>query len=388
MKIKKYIAPSMSEAMKKIRQELGNDAVILSSKVVQKRGLLGFLSRKQFEVIAVQDPEPFSPEQQALSMKNSMPVVKGSEKPHDVLHLKDETAATEKSDDVLTELKGIKSLMENLNVDIHTNFDKYPKPLRQINEILIVQEISDSLRMKLMDALLVKYSTENKDNNLDLLRWTKQLIVDSIASFNYGGVSFTKKFVNVVGPTGVGKTTTLAKLAAQCVLNDKKRVAFITTDTYRIAAIEQLKTYAKILDIPIEVCYNIEDFQRAKEKFVDYDVVLVDTAGRNFLNQQYVEDLKEIIDFNEDVETFLVLSLTSKFTDMKQIYKQFSMIHIDQFIFTKEDETSTYGSMLNLIDHFQVGVAYITNGQNVPDDIKAASPQLIGQIILGEDANG
>ncbi|MDX8365082.1 flagellar biosynthesis protein FlhF [Cytobacillus sp. IB215665] len=388
MKIKKYLAPSMSEAMKKIRHELGSDAVILNSKVVQKGGFLGFFSKKQFEVIAVQDPEPFSHEQQVVSKKQSIQGSKGNEMSQRELHLPNETAATQQADDVLTELKDIKVLMENLNIDIHTNFEKYPDPLKEINERLVVQELSDSLRLKIMDELLAKWHTNsNRDNDVNFLSWTKQCIIERITPFNYGGVSFSKKFVNVVGPTGVGKTTTLAKLAAQCVLNDKKKVAFITTDTYRIAAIEQLKTYAKILDVPIEVCYNIEDFQRAKDKFDHYDVVFVDTAGRNFLNQQYVEDLKEIIDFNEDVETFLVLSLTSKFTDMKQIYKQFSMIHIDQFIFTKEDETSTYGSMLNLIDHFQIGVAYITNGQNVPDDIKTASPQLIGQIILGEESN-
>ena len=165
----------------------------------------------------------------------------------------------------------------------------------------------------------------------------------------FGGVSFTKKYINVVGPTGVGKTTTLAKIAAECILKYKKRVAFITTDTYRIAAIEQLKTYANILNVPLEVCYNLNDFQQATRQFESYDMVFIDTAGRNFRNQKYVEDLRNIIDYNQDMETFLVLSLTAKQIDMEDIYKQFSLISIDKMIFTKADETSTYGAMFNII---------------------------------------
>ena len=106
-------------------------------------------------------------------------------------------------------------------------------------------------------------------------------------------MGFNKKYINIVGPTGVGKTTTLAKVAAETMLNQRKKVAFITTDTYRIAAIDQLKTYAKILNIPIEVAYNLEDFKRAADRFSHYDIVFIDTAGRNFRNEQYVKDLEK-----------------------------------------------------------------------------------------------
>ncbi len=196
-------------------------------------------------------------------------------------------------------------------------------------------------------------------------------------------MGFNKKYINIVGPTGVGKTTTLAKVAAETMLNQRKKVAFITTDTYRIAAIDQLKTYAKILNVPIEVAYNLEDFKRAADRFSHYDIVFIDTAGRNFRNEQYVKDLGNIIDFSNDLETYLVLSLTSKQTDMDAIYRQFSTIPIKQVIFTKADETATYGSMINFIQRNQIAPFYITNGQNVPDDIVRATPTNIVNTILG-----
>lgn len=228
------------------------------------------------------------------------------------------------------------------------------------------------------------YKHDGNAEDQEVANWFRQFMLTLVEQFDHGGISFNKQYINVIGPTGVGKTTTLAKIAANCVLKFEKRVAFITTDTYRIAAIEQLKTYAKILDVPIEVCYNIEDFIKAKEKFSSYDLVFIDTAGRNFRNQQYVNELKEVIDFSEEMETFLVLSLTSKVKDMHEIYKQFSTINIERFIFTKKDETSQYGAMINLMSAYNKGIAYIAIGQNVPDDIVEASSLTIVNTILGE----
>ncbi|WP_314733471.1 hypothetical protein [Anaerobacillus sp. CMMVII] len=166
------------------------------------------------------------------------------------------------------------------------------------------------------------------------------------------------------------------------MLKHQKKVAFITTDTFRIAAIDQLKTYAKILNVPIEVAFSVEDFVKAKEKLSEYDVVLIDSAGRNFLNQMYIDELKKVIDFDEEMETYLVLSLTSKYRDMASIYEQFSKINISKVIFSKKDETLSRGSMFNLVHEYKVGVAYITNGQSVPDDIIEGSLEEIVNSIL------
>jgi len=328
MKVKKFIAPNMPEAMKMIRNELGKDAVILNSKVVQKGGIFGFFTKKNIEVIAAVDPQPIPKKQ---------PV---------------------------------------------------PGPLNDINQFLSDQEIELQLRKEIMSFLLEKWYVNKGEADFEkICKWGKEYLVNSMSSLSFGAIDFSKKYINVVGPTGVGKTTTLAKIAAQAVLKYEKKVAFITTDTYRIAAIDQLKTYAKILNVPMEVTYTLDDFAKAKEKFSDFDLILIDTAGRNFRNKQYVEDLKSIIGFDDDLETILVLALTSKFSDMLDIFEQFTSIKIDKFIFTKVDETSKYGTILNLILKYKIGVAYLTNGQNVPDDIFEASPESIANTIFGVNAH-
>jgi flagellar biosynthesis protein FlhF len=389
MKVKKYVAPTMPEAMKKIRAELGKDAVILNSKVVHTGGLFGFFTKKNIEVIAAIDPSPFTNE--PIHKEKQRPLesnVKESsigagntstlQKVEKTSHLTD--TALKK------ELDELKLLIKDLSGHQSAPTPIYPDSLQKIEKNLIDQEINHTIIAELMTKLLeLWYKNDAKSSQKELDNWLKEALLHHVEQFEHGGITFKKQYINVVGPTGVGKTTTLAKIAADCVLKHKKKVAFITTDTYRIAAIEQLKTYAKILNVPIEVCYNMEDFITAKGKFASFDLVFIDTAGRNFRNQQYVNELKEVINFTEEMETFLVLSLTAKIKDMNEIYKQFSIINIDRFIFTKVDETSQCGAILNLMSTYKKGVAYITTGQNVPDDIMEATPTVIVNTILGVD---
>jgi len=376
MKVKKFIAPSMPEAMKMIRAELGSDAVILNSKVVHKGGFFGLFTKKNIEVIAAVDPKPA---RSAMGEKKGKSVEPLLQRP--AVEAKQVADAA-----LLNELNELKTMLKQLSTNVTTNFAVYPQPLNELHESLAAQELSNALRQEMMDELVEQwYLQRGEADKKQLLQWAKEWLLKKMADLSFGGISFTKKYVNVVGPTGVGKTTTLAKIAAHCVLKHQKKVAFITTDTYRIAAIEQLKTYAKILDVPLEVCYNIDDFREAKKKFSVYDLVFIDTAGRNFRNRQYVQDLREIIDFDAEIETFLVLALTAKYMDMKTIYEQFSLIPIDRFIFTKLDETSQYGAMINLMTESCVGAAYLTNGQNVPDDIVEATPEKIVNTVLGVD---
>jgi flagellar biosynthesis protein FlhF len=375
MKVKKFVAPSMPEAMKMIREELGNDAVILNSKVVHKGGFFGLFAKKNIEVIAAVDRSPSPPTEKRKKQPNTTFL---SELPNRL----EQKGPADK--ELLHEINELKSMLRQLSTNVTVNFEQYPGPLHEINLLLTGQELSNELRQKVMAELLEKWYLHGASATAEhTFNWTREILLKQLEEIPFGGISFQKKFINVVGPTGVGKTTTLAKIAAECVIKHRKKVAFITTDTYRIAAIDQLKTYAKILNVPLEVCYNINDFRLAKAKFAAYDIVLIDTAGRNFRNAQYVQDLRDVIDFNDEVETFLVLSLTAKLSDMREIYEQFSLIHVDKFIFTKIDETGHYGAMVNLITECKTGVAYLTNGQNVPDDIVEASPETVVNILLG-----
>jgi flagellar biosynthesis protein FlhF len=387
MKVKKYTASSMPEAMKLVRAELGSDAVILNSRVVQTGGFMGFFKKNSIEVIAAIDPDTdISAKPAAVDQapKFARPATMGDAPKKDTpaVQLKPIAETPQKADEEL--LKEIAQLKELLKGAGKIEGINLPGPVSREIQHLRDQEIDQEIIDELTAALLEKwYIGGGAANDDEIKKWIVAAIEKRLSPINFAGVSFKKKFVNVIGPTGVGKTTTLAKIAADCVLNHQKKVAFITTDTYRIAAIEQLKTYAKILDVPIEVCYNMDDFRAATDNFSDYDLVFIDTAGRNFRNQKYVNDLKNVIDFGKDMETYLVLALTAKQKDMEEIRKQFSLIHIDKFIFTKLDETSVNGAMLNMAIKFSTGIAYLTNGQDVPDDLIEANPKMIANTILG-----
>ncbi|EKN63901.1 flagellar biosynthesis protein FlhF [Schinkia azotoformans] len=379
MKVKKFIAPNMPEAMKMIRNELGKDAVILNSKVVQKGGIFGFFTKKNIEVIAAVDPQPI-PKKQPMQKEKIEPKIEFQPAP--II----KSVEVPKTDaELLKEIKDLKEMLKGLSVhNGRDSFEHYPGPLKDMNQFLSNQEVDLQLRKEIMGFLLEKWYVNKGEANFEqITTWGKEYLVNSMSPLSFGAINFSKKYINVVGPTGVGKTTTLAKIAAQAVLKYGKKVAFITTDTYRIAAIDQLKTYAKILNVPLEVTYTIDDFVKAKERFSHFDLILIDTAGRNFRNKQYVEDLKSVISFDENLETILVLALTSKYSDMLDIFEQFSSIKIDKLIFTKVDETSKYGTILNLIFKYKIGVAYLTNGQNVPDDIFEASPESIANTVFG-----
>ena len=371
MKVKKYNATTMAEAMNQIKIELGHDAVILNSKVLFTGGFMGFFKKKSFEVIAAIDPETIGPQYKEKPRKverviepNDFPVVKREE------HRKEQSQ-------VLHEISELKRIVKKLNMKnggiiLHEYIQTIVETLRSQD---LAQEYIDDIILLLTEIMKEKESTLEELQSVAQKHLLQKIPTETASLFQ-------KKYVNVVGPTGVGKTTTIAKLAAEMALKHFKKVAFITTDTYRIAAIDQLKTYAKILNVPIEVAYNTEDFQKAIEKFSHYDIVFIDTAGRNFRNKEYVEDLQKMISFDEEMETYLVLSLTSKQRDMEEILRQFSLIPISSFIFTKMDETASFGAVYNMMASFQMNTAYITNGQNVPDDIVKMSSSTIVQTIL------
>ncbi|CAH0213644.1 Flagellar biosynthesis protein FlhF [Peribacillus sp. Bi96] len=378
MKVKKYLAPSMSEAMKRIRVELGSDAVILSSKPVYTSGFLGLFKKRNIEVIAAIDPVS-QPNQTVSKQKTKRVPLKP-----ELESAPDFNENKRASSDLLQEIEGLKEMIKN--IQINSSGREYPEKLQKIHDYLTEQEVDISLRSQIMEELLEKWFIfKQKATDEEVQVWLEEAMFGILDKVENGKQGLQKKYINIVGPTGVGKTTTLAKVAAETMLKHDKKVAFITTDTYRIAAIDQLKTYAKILNVPIEVAYNLEDFKKAAERFSHYDYVFIDTAGRNFRNPQYVKDLHEIIHFTDEMETYLVLSLTSKQKDMEDIYRQFSAIPIKQVIFTKADETSTFGAIFNFIHAHKLGAAYITNGQNVPDDIEIATSSQVLKMAFGAE---
>lgn len=375
MKVKKFIASSMPEAMKQIREELGIDAVILNSKEIHQGGFLGLFKKRKIEVVAVLDPQPIA---RYETNKESLHHVRNSNE-----QMRNETNP---DSTILQEIKYMKKILEQ---QVKHSDDIYLPDYQVAYQYLIEQEVEETLARKLIESVITTHKERDQLVTRESVFTSLQIEMQRrLKNVSFQGITYDQQIIQFVGPTGVGKTTTLAKIAANCMLVDRKSIAFITTDTYRIAAIEQLKTYARILDVPVEVAYTIEDYHQAIKKFAAYDLILVDTAGRNFRDPKYIKELEKSV--FPDTKSFLVLSLTAKPNDIIDIYKQFEHISINEVIFTKLDETLQYGSMINIALNHQVGIAYVANGQDVPEDLINPNPKVISHYILqglGDDLN-
>ena len=194
------------------------------------------------------------------------------------------------------------------------------------------------------------------------------------------------KFIFFIGPTGVGKTTTIAKIASRFCLDEKRKIAMLTCDTYRIAAAEQLRTYANILEIPFKIIYTPEEMKEAAVQFKEYDYIFVDTAGHSFQNEEQKEAVKNFVHSVDEVaetDTYLVVSATTKYRDLERIADSYRSVAEYKLIFTKLDETTTLGSLFNLHLHTGAPLSYVTCGQNVPDDIEKFNPQKTVKNLLG-----
>ncbi|WP_217585592.1 flagellar biosynthesis protein FlhF [Lentibacillus saliphilus] len=369
MKVKKYIAPTMPEAMQQIRKELGSNAVILNSKEVSKGGFFGILKKKHIEVVAALDPSPLASKARD-SAQQHVSVHKGAD-------------GNDRQSDVLSEIKQLKQMFLSTN----QSNGHYPPAYQIMFHYLRDQDVSPEICTSLIETVLSEHPDETDERIV--YRYVKQALTEQLQQHSFGQMYFDKKVIHFVGPTGVGKTTTLAKIAAKAMIGHNKKVAFITVDTYRIAAIDQLKTYARILNVPIEVAYDIEQYRHAVERFKDYDLIFVDTAGRNFQSERYVKELTNSIDFNDNIDTFLVLSMTAKSQDMLNVHDQFNHLPIKGLIFTKVDETRQYGGLLNMtLSNNRSSIAYMTNGQDVPDDLIEPTPEYLAGLIMEGFHNG
>lgn len=414
MRVKRYIVDSMPDALQRIRSDLGKDAVILNTKEVKTGGVFGFFSRRQIEVIAAIDSIASSTGQTQLntSMKpgnekemRSVTLMSGSNGSEaastnfppvavmDPEHTSQKSLEKERAvkavpsdkNEITEEIKEIKKMMYKL-VSTGNEKENIPEFFRKVEKQLIDHEFDPLFIHEIIQSCIdqlegpIDQLTEKQAYQI-----VKAKIKEKIDTERIHGISEKTKIVNFVGPTGVGKTTSIAKLAAEQVLKYHRKVGFITSDTYRIAAVEQLKTYATILNVPLEVVYSPQDLKKALEKLKDLDLIFMDTAGRNYRNEMYVSELNSLLKTNEESETYLVLSLTMKYKDMKAVTDNFSKFKIDKVLFTKKDETDSYGPIFNLANHFSIQLSYIANGQNVPDDISKLNVDELLEQILEEE---
>ena len=257
-----------------------------------------------------------------------------------------------------------------------------PSAHPEIYNLLVEMGVSVALAQDLLDSL-PDMSAWGEDARKPLaLAAIKDLISRRVqTSGSIVLMPGSLKAVALIGPTGVGKTTTIAKLAAHYALVEKKKVGLLTVDTYRIAAVEQLKTYSQIIDIPLGVAYTQADVLPAVAQFKDFDLLLIDTAGRSQKNIMQVGELKSMLETLR-CETHLVLSAQTKESDMIEAAERFSAAHVDRLLFSKLDETSSYGTLLNVADKTGIPLSYLTVGQKVPEDIEVADGKRLADLIL------
>lgn len=419
MVIRKYIAMTEEEATKLAKEELGEDVVIMNVKKNAPKGLAKLFRKPSVEITAAVDEirteektegfPDFSKLQEAIQETNA--VLEAEAKKEE--QAKKETSVRKEQTDnsILTDeiestktareessRKDIEERLSNLQDLLEKQMlaEKNEKEEKDEKENTN-QAYFDLIRKKLIDNEMEEtYANQilediaeslSRNANLDsILAGVYQKIVLKIGQPHLIDVKTKRtKYIFFVGPTGVGKTTTIAKIASTLKLTKKTKVALITSDTYRIAAVEQLKTYANILGIPLQVVYSNEDMEHAVEELREFDLVFVDTAGRSHNNKEQKEDIRKLLETvdEENREVFLVLSATTKYKDLVKISQTYAEITKYNLIFTKLDETDTIGNIFNI--HMLTGapLSYTTWGQNVPDDIGKIDAQSIAKQLLG-----
>lgn len=388
MIIKRYIVSSMNEAMTRIRYELGKDAVIISQRKIRKPGIKGFFSKKIIEVTAAvenvkksEDPVVDSIEaikkvvgREGLNKdnKNTAYVKKAVEEKAEAIHKEELKEPDPKNTELMKEMQEMKTLISEM-------MNKTPEKTPRKTKLQLKLEANE-LNDKVIKKILTKVKTI--EGNLEDAEKARQTIEKMIP------ISKAKTEGNIVlvGPTGVGKTTTIAKLAGRLSLVEKKKVGLITIDTYRIGAVEQLKTYADIMNIPFRVVFTLKEMEASIEAMKNCDVILIDTTGRSSKNTMQISELRAFVERVNTDNIHLVLSCTTKNSDINSIIEGYKILGYNNIIITKLDETSTYGSILNILDAAKKPLSFITTGQNVPDDIRSISASEVSSLILGEDS--
>jgi flagellar biosynthesis protein FlhF len=414
--IKKFTAKTEAEAIALAQKELGDDIMIMTSRYVKPKGLFAFLRKKQVEITVAKEeeaPEPGKKIRAGVSEIDALRVAaEKAEKEKNEKEPEKEVRSThsenyDRSEALAVEekLDNIQSLLEQkLSKDLarkeaeeakkeepekeeETDKNKQERIdfLKLLYNTMIDNEVGEQYANEFIDEVEKNFSPDMSMETILAHVYQKIILkfgkTECITPADHGA-----KVVFFIGPTGVGKTTTLAKLASKFCLNEYKKVALFTTDTYRISATDQLKTYAGILGVPFHIIYTTEELKENYERYKEYDYILVDTAGHSHKNEEQRADTEQYLHALDEIaqcEKFLVLSATTKYKDLLAIADAYRELTSYKLIFTKLDETTTYGNLLNVRLHTMAALSYVTNGQNVPDDIEVFNAQGAVKKLLG-----
>lgn len=357
--------------MAEVKADMGRDAVIVQTRRLRQGGFLGMLATEIVEVTAAIDPAA------VRTPKSVTPVHEknAKEEPTDdakILAVHLELASMRKTlETAMASMKNA-SGTATLEQQSSTSNTLLSEWARKADIDPVVAEALISGLAPIHATSLDNFYSRLQERIFPYFQKTEGIVVRP-------GYC---KMVALVGPTGVGKTTTVAKLAANFALREKFRVALITADTYRIAAVEQLKTYADLIGIPIEVVYTPQELRTALYQHQDKQLVLIDTAGRSPANQPQMAELEALMAVDSSIEKQLVLSATTKFTECLDAVQRFQTSNPQKYLFTKIDEACNLGTVFSLLFHVPKPLSYITTGQNVPDDIEPADPDRLTKLML------
>jgi flagellar biosynthesis protein FlhF len=376
MEIKTYRAASMQEALALVRQELGPDAAVLHTREVNGSRLLRWIpGLRKIEVTASRDvnvaprlPQRDRPPAAAPAMAS--PVI--------------DRVRRELGDELKTQLSDLRAQVAALCEKTKSSGRaEVPTELFQVYTELIEADISENLARELVERLRASSPChELGDPELAKARLGGMIEAEIAVAGPIRVTPGRRRVVALVGPTGVGKTTTIAKLAANFRLRNKHRVGLITVDTYRVAAVEQLRTYADIIDLPMQVVSTPREMREAVARMADLDLVLMDTAGRSPRDEVKLNELKLFLNEAQADEVHLVLSSVAGAATLERTAEKFAEIGTTALVLTKLDEATGLGNLLPLLRGSKLPLSYVTNGQNVPDDIAAADAHKLARLML------
>ncbi len=451
MKIKKFVADSVKQALLLVKEEFGDDAIILKTSKLPNKSILGFNEQVKYEVTAAIDgnlpsniennqsqkydgpitqqlndsgvyyqkstkSQPNTAEKEhKISMENIESVTKSKnfvsetesnfyqevtkigeahlEKenfilPKDSVAPKSQVSLSPSPEEIsllINEVSGMKEMIKKMSEKtFKENFDNSHANIQKLYNTLGDKEFDESFTIQLLNKMEEVIAKEKFDD-YDYLKKVVEANISKRLKFTDRFFDEHKKkpfVVAMVGPTGVGKTTTIAKLASIYKLIENKEVGIISVDTYRIAAVEQLKTFAGISSIPFVAAYNKEVLKDSIERFKSFDIIFIDTAGRSPKNLDQIQESTNIFDGIEIDEFALLISATTKLKDMVMVYDNFSTVDLKSVIFSKLDETSALGNIFNFNQLVDLPISYLTIGQNVPDDILGADKEKLTAMLL------
>lgn len=415
MKVKKYQASSYRDALAQVRQDLGPDAVILTTREISRSRFLGLGRRRAVEIVAAQDirlregrPDPRerarartrpperapapspSPAPQARPQPSASATPSALREPFETppeapVAPPGDPATRERIEELERHLSTMRIALDAVVPAAEPVAEAAPPPadpdveLGPLYRALCDADVSPGLAAEIVSAAR---NGSKGDGHPEAVR--AQLVERLQTSGPIGRSEGEKpRIVALVGPTGVGKTTTIAKLAGEYTFMHNCRVGLLTVDTYRVAAVEQLRTFAKIMTVPVQVAASPHEARECLEKFTRPELILVDTAGRSQKHDEQVRALQKLLAAVEPDEVHLVLSATTKSRDLIDVVGRFCQVGADRMIFTKLDETNSYGPVLNVAVESGLPISYVTNGQMVPEDIALATPGYLADLVMG-----